>query len=74
MLQLFQKLDVQQVTELAKRFKHDVRRMYLAIQYGESDQLPHSTRPTECSPEVAYVLEQKMWIEVDPLLRRQPAS
>ena len=74
MLQLFQSYDVQQVTELAKRFKHDVRRMMLFLQYGDSHSLPHSTRPTECSPEVAYVLEQKMWVEVDPLLRSSVSS
>lgn len=62
---LFPKEDV---TELAKRFKHDVRRILQYLQYGQSDTLPASTRPMDCSPEVAYVLGQKMWVRDDPLL------
>jgi DNA polymerase III delta prime subunit len=56
------------VAELAKRFKHDVRRILQYLQYGESDCLPQATRPTDCGPEVAYVLGQKMWVQTDPLL------
>ena len=62
---LFPKEDV---TELAKRFKHDVRRILQYLQYGQSDTLPASTRPTDCSPEVASLLGQKMWVRDDPLL------
>ncbi len=68
MLQLFQTYDVQQVTELAKRFKHDVRRILQYLQYGQSVSLPASTRPMDCSPEVAYLLGQKMWVQDDPLI------
>jgi len=63
--ELFPKEDV---AELAKRFKHDVRRILQYLQYGESHCLPQATRPTDCGPEVAYVLGQKMWIQTDPLL------
>jgi DNA polymerase III delta prime subunit len=56
------------VTELAKRFKHDVRRILQYLQYGSSDPLPQSTRPTDCSPEVSCLLGQKMWVRDDPLL------
>ena len=56
------------VTELAKRFRHDVRRILQYLQYGDSDSLPVATRPTDCSPEVAYVLGQQMWVRDDPLL------
>lgn len=61
---LFPKHDV---GALAKRFKHDVRRILQFLQYGESDTLPSATPPTECSPEVAHMLRQKMWIERDPM-------
>jgi DNA polymerase III delta prime subunit len=57
------------VTKLAKRFKHDVRRMLQFLQYGESELLPSATLPTECSPEVGHVLRQKMWISTDPIVR-----
>jgi len=56
------------VSELAKRFKHDVRRILQYLQYGQSDILPASTRPTDCSPEVAHLLGQKMWVRDDPLI------
>ena len=56
------------VAELAKRFKHDVRRILQYLQYGESDCLPQATRPTDCGPEVACVMGQKMWVRADPLL------
>ena len=56
------------VAELARRFKHDVRRILQYLQYGESDCLPQATRPTDCGPEVACVLGQKMWVRTDPLL------
>jgi len=62
------------VAELAKRFKHDVRRILQYLQYGESDCLPQATRPTDCGPEVAYVLGQKMWIRTDPLLGHRDGS
>jgi len=61
---LFPSEDVQ---ELAKRFKHDVRRILQYLQYGESDSLPSATLPSDCSPEVATVLRQKMWIDHDLL-------
>lgn len=59
------------VADLAKRFKYDVRRILQYLQYGESDQLPQATRPTDCSPEVAHVLVQKMWVHYDSLLGYQ---
>ena len=58
----------QDVHELAKRFKHDVRRILQYLQYGSSDVLPQATRPTDCSPEVAQMLSQKMWVQSDSLL------
>lgn len=56
------------VTKLAKRFKHDVRRILQFLQYGESDVLPSVTQPTECTPEVLSILKQKMYFETDPIL------
>ena len=56
------------VPKLAKRFKHDVRRMLQFLQYGESDGLPSGTALPECSPEVAYILRQRMWTETDPMV------
>jgi DNA polymerase III delta prime subunit len=63
---LFPEHDVQ---KLAKRFKHDVRRILQFLQYGESDVLPSATLPTECSPEVMHILRQKMWISKDPMVQ-----
>jgi hypothetical protein len=59
----------QDVPKLAKRFKHDVRRILQFLQYGESDTLPSATLPTDCSPEVMHILKQKMWIERDPIVQ-----
>jgi hypothetical protein len=60
----------QNVAVLAKRFKHDVRRMLSHLQYGESEPLPTGTLPSECSPEVAHMLRQKLWVkDGDPILR-----
>ena len=56
------------VNKLAKRFKHDVRRILQFLQYGESDILPSVTQPTECTPEVLSILKQKMYFETDPIL------
>ena len=56
------------VQMLAKRFKHDIRRIMQYLQYGDSDQLPNFTLPNECTPEVANILRQKIWIKNDPLL------
>jgi hypothetical protein len=53
----------QDAAELAKQFKHDVRRILQFLQYGSSDLLPQATRPTECSAEVAHVLNQKLWVQ-----------
>ncbi len=57
------------VVKLAKRFKHDVRRMLQSLQYGESEQLPSATLPTECSLEVGHILRQKMWISKCPIVQ-----
>ena len=54
--------------KLAKRFKHDVRRIMQYLQYGESDTLPSAPVPADCSPEVLAILKQKMWIERDPMV------
>jgi DNA polymerase III delta prime subunit len=59
----------QDVNALAKRFKHDVRRILQYLQYGESDTLPSATMPTECSPEVAHILRQKMYVSIDPMVQ-----
>lgn len=56
------------ITQLAKRFKHDVRRILQFLQYGDSDILPSSQLPLDCSPEVAYVLRLKMWREKPPMV------
>lgn len=58
----------QDVPKLAKRFKHDVRRIMQFLQYGESDVLPSASVPADCSPEVLSILKQKMWIERDPMV------
>ena len=57
------------VPALAKRFKHDVRRILQYLQYGDSDLLPTVAQPTECSPEVAHILRQKMWHETCPMVQ-----
>lgn len=62
---LFPEQDVQ---KLAKRFKHDVRRMLQYLQYGESDILPSIPQPNECGPEVYCMLKQKMFVSSDPIL------
>jgi hypothetical protein len=51
------------VPGMAKRFKHDIRRMMQFIQYGESDILPSFTLPSECSIEVGHILRQKIWVK-----------
>jgi hypothetical protein len=55
------------VAVLSKRYKHDVRRILQALQYGDSDVLPSVPAPTQGSPEVLHMLRQKMWIETDPM-------
>jgi hypothetical protein len=57
------------VNVLAKRFKHDVRRILQYLQYGESDVLPSVTMPTDCSPEVTHMLKQKMYVSIDPMVQ-----
>lgn len=59
----------QDVRGLAKRFKHDVRRILQYLQYGESELLPSAPLPTECSLEVGHMLRQKMWISKDPMVQ-----
>jgi len=58
----------QDVAKLAKRFKHDVRRILQFLQYGNSDSLPSTPAPTDCSPEVAHILHQQRWIDTDPMV------
>ncbi len=58
----------QDVQALAKRFKHDVRRMLQYLQYGESETLPAAPHPTECSPEAALVLRQQRYVSKDPIV------
>lgn len=57
----------QDVNKLAKRFKHDVRRILQYLQYGESELLPNGTLPAECSFEVAHILRQKTFASKDPM-------
>jgi hypothetical protein len=57
----------QDVPKLAKRFKHDVRRILQFLQYGDSDILPSAPHPTECSPEVMHILKHKMWFGICPM-------
>lgn len=61
----------QDVVGLAKRYKHDVRRILQFLQYGESDVLPTPLvpMPVECSPEVTQILRQKMWTSTDPMVQ-----
>lgn len=66
---LQQLFPTQDVAKLAKRFKHDVRRMLQYLQYGESEPLPSATLPTECSLEVGHILRQKMWISKCPIVQ-----
>ena len=56
------------VAALAKRFKHDVRRILQFLQYGDSDLLPSGSAILDCSPEVAHILHQQKWIETDPIV------
>ena len=58
----------QDIAKLAKRFKHDVRRILQFFQYGESDTLPTATLPSECSYEVGHILRQQIWNPTDPIL------
>lgn len=60
------------VAPMAKKFKHDVRRMMQYIQYGDSDALPIFTLPSECSIEVGNILRQKLWTKEDPILHGYP--
>ncbi len=64
----------QNVQQLAKRFKHDVRRMMQFLQYGDSDPLPSVVPPMECSPEVMHVLRSKMWIETPPMVQANESA
>lgn len=57
----------QDVHALAKRFKHDVRRILQFLQYGESDTLPAALHPTEGSPEAMLVLRQQRYVSRDPI-------
>ena len=59
----------QDVPKLAKRFKHDVRRILQYLQYGDSDILPSAPQPAEGSPEVLHMLRYKMWFETCPMAR-----
>jgi DNA polymerase III delta prime subunit len=58
----------QDITQLAKRFKHDVRRILQYLQYGDSDTLPSAQPPLECGPEVTHILKLKMWCERPPMV------
>jgi hypothetical protein len=64
------------VLALAKRFKHDVRRILQFLQYGESDPLPTPfvPMPMECSPEVTQILRQKMWTSTDPMVQANESA
>lgn len=64
----------QNIQQLAKRFKHDVRRMLQFLQYGDSDLLPSAVPPMECSPEVTHVLRIKMWCETPPMVQANVSS
>ena len=68
---LFPKEDV---NALAKRFKHDVRRIFQFLQYGESDILPVTALSTEFSYEVTHILKQKMWSPHDVLVEASRIS
>ena len=57
----------QDVHALAKRFKHDIRRMLQFLQFGESEALPVAPHPTEGSPEVLLVLRQQRYVSRDPI-------
>lgn len=59
----------QDVLMLAKRFKHDVRRILQFLQYGESESLPSVPFPVNCSAEVEHVLRQKMFVSKDPIVQ-----
>ena len=59
----------QDIAKLAKRFKHDVRRILQYLQYGDSDVLPSILTPVECSEEVFHILKQKTSSETDPIVR-----
>lgn len=56
------------VDKLARKFKHDVRRILHYLQYGDSDTLPSGSVPLESTPEVSYILHQRRWSETDPMV------
>ena len=64
----------QDVAKLAKRFKHDVRRILQYLQYGDSDLLPSGSAILECSREVAHILHQQKWTETDPMVQANESA
>jgi hypothetical protein len=54
---------LEDVVGLSKRFKHDVRRIFQFLQYGESDTLPTITLQNDVSPEVAHILRHKALVD-----------
>jgi ATPase family associated with various cellular activities (AAA) len=61
------------VNALTKRFKHDIRRIFQYLQYGESDTLPSASLPTDVSPEVAHILRHKAWVDHDVVVLGIPS-
>jgi ATPase family associated with various cellular activities (AAA) len=61
------------VNALTKRFKHDIRRIFQYLQYGESDTLPSASLPTDVSPEVAHILRHKAWVDQDVVVLGIPS-
>jgi hypothetical protein len=61
------------VNELIKECQYDIRRMFHRVQYGKSDTLPkYSFPPTGLSIEKTFILRQKAFGLVDPLLLLVP--
>lgn len=66
LVELFPDKDVH---SLAKQYKHDIRRIFQALQYGHSDILPSIPIPNTSTSEVILILKQKMSCKKDPILQ-----
>jgi len=54
---------------IAIECQHDVRRMLNRLQYGVSSTLPPAVALPKHGPEITEILKQKMWVDIDPLMR-----
>ena len=58
------------IEEMAISCKHDIRQMLQRIQYGDSETLPVApVTSLKWSAEVSYLMRQRTWTEIEPILR-----